>query len=57
MSFFKDKKEMFSHRAERMEREVERATKKGNSDKADWARGQVKENREKADKYKNDKGW
>lgn len=57
MSFFKNKSEMFGHRSERFEKEADRYDKKGNTEKADWARGQVKENKEKAEKYKGEEGW
>lgn len=57
MGFFKNKEEMFNHRAERFEREAERYAEMGNSDKERWAREQQQENLEKANKYKGQEGW
>lgn len=57
MGFFKNKEEMFNHRAERFEREAERYAEKGNSEKASWAKEQQQENLEKAKKYKGQDGW
>lgn len=43
--------------AERFEKEAEQYLKRGNNEKANCAKGQAKENREKAEKYKGQEGW
>ena len=40
-----------------MEREADRYSQRGNTEKANWAKDSAKENREKANKYKGQKGW
>lgn len=57
MAFFEDKTDMFKHRAERFGRQAEDYLKKGKTEKANWAKEQEKENRDKAEKYKGQKGW
>lgn len=57
MGFFKNKEHMFTHRAERFDKEAERYSERGNTEKENWAKQQAKENREKADKYKGQEGW
>lgn len=57
MGFFKDKEEMFNHRADRFSREADQYVREGKTEKAEWAKEQEIENREKADKYKGQDGW
>lgn len=57
MSFFKNKEEMFNHRAKQFENSRERYEKKGNIEKADWASEQIKHNQSQAEKYKGQEGW
>ncbi|AQQ65188.1 MULTISPECIES: hypothetical protein [Bacillus] len=57
MGFFKDKEEMFNHRADRFSREADQYVREGKTEKAEWAKEQEFENREKADKYKGQDGW
>ena len=57
MGFFKNKEDMFKHRADRFEKEVDRYAKQGKTEKADWAKEQVKENRDKANTHKGENGW
>lgn len=57
MGFFKNKEDMFNHRAKRFDEEAERYLQRGNTEKASWAKEQAKENRDKANKYKGQNGW
>jgi len=57
MGHYKNKEEMFNARADRFEEEAKRYAKKGDTEKANWAKKQAKENRKKAKKYKGDDGW
>lgn len=57
MAFFKNKEDMFNHRADRFKREGKEAERRGNTTKSDWCSQQEKENREKAKKYKGQEGW
>ena len=44
---FKDKEEMFNHRADRFSREADQYVREGKTEKAEWAKEQEFENREK----------
>jgi hypothetical protein len=57
MGFFKNKEDMFNHRAKRFDKEADRYSQRGNTEKASWAKDQAKENRDKANKYKGQNGW
>lgn len=57
MGFFKNKEDMFNHRADRFKNDGDEYADKGNSKKAEWCYEQEEENREKAEKYKGQKGW
>lgn len=57
MAVYKNKEEMFKHRAERFKEEVSRYEKRGNLSKAEWAKEQVKHNESQAEKYKGQEGW
>lgn len=57
MAFFKNKEDMFNHRADRFKRDGQEAERRGNTTKSDWCLRQEKENREKAKKYKGQEGW
>ncbi|MFB9861003.1 hypothetical protein ACFPFV_11630 [Salinicoccus siamensis] len=57
MGFFKNKEEMFKHRANQFDKSAKTYAKNGNNKKEDWAREQANINREKAVKYKGEKGW
>lgn len=48
---------MFNHRANRFEQEADRYSQRGNTKKADWAKKQAEDNREKANQYKGKDGW
>lgn len=57
MGFFNSKEDMFKHRADRFKREGQEAARRGNIEKSNWCKEQEKANREKAIKYKGQKGW
>lgn len=64
MSFFKDKSEMFNHRADQAKKEGDYHWAQAKQGEGDYHYGQAQKaynneklNREKAEKYKNDKNW
>lgn len=48
---------MFKHRSERFEKDAVLYEKRGNREKAEWAKEQSKENLKKAKEHRGEKGW